>query len=199
MPSEPECWPFRSTSTDIVWVLLSILRDFCVYSCPEVHVGDVLCCHWFSQPSTTLEALQLHYLAPPWAEEWNNRHNRGWGDDEERHVKKYFCKRDNRNCSRNAEKFLSHWWLCIFLAHQCWCWGLWPGPGVSWFLPGGVPQRSLHWMPWPGHLQLLCKCLQLLACHYREEWDVQVSSWFIYWFLRLCQALSLNNRSIVWV
>lgn len=109
------------------------------------------------------------------------------------------CARVNKCCSRRDEKFLSHWCFFTFLAHQCWCWGLWPGPGISWFLPRGVPQRSLHWMPWPGHLQLLCKCLQLLACHYRKEWDVQVSSWFIYQYLRLSQTLSLNNRSIVWV
>lgn len=105
--------PFHSTSTDIAWVLLSVLRDFCACSCPEVHVGDMLCCHWTSQPTATLEALQLHHLAPPWAEEIN-RHNRGWGEGEERHAKKYFCKRDNRNYSRNAEKFLSHWWFLHF-------------------------------------------------------------------------------------
>lgn len=121
-----------------------------------------------------------------------DRHNRG-------RVKKYLCKRLNRYCSRRGKESFSDRCFCIFLAHQCWCRGLWPGPGISWFLPRGVSQRSLHRMPWPGHLQLLCKCLQLLACHYREEWDVQVSSWFIYQYLRLSQALSLSKRSTVWM
>lgn len=185
------CWHRDSLGPTVspegfLWVQLP--WSWCCW-CVVLRLRERTHCHLWS-PSAPPSCSSLS---------WGTKQQMDTTEDKERHVKKYLCKRVNRCCSRRGKDSFSDWCFCVFLAHQCWCRGLWPGPGIPWFLPRGVSQRSLHWMPWPGHLQLLCKCLQLLACYYREEWDVQVSSWFIYQYLRLSEALLPNKRSIVWM
>lgn len=64
---------------------------------------------------------------------------------------------------------------CVFfVAHQLRCWGFRPGSGLSWILPGGVPQRSIHRVSWPRNLQLLRQLIQLLARYHWRQWDVYV-------------------------
>lgn len=63
-------------------------------------------------------------------------------------------------------------WLLLRHAHQCRCWGFRSGFGLSWFLSGGIPQFSVHWVSRSGNLQLLRQFLQLLACHHRRQRDV---------------------------
>lgn len=70
-----------------------------------------------------------------------------------------------------------HLWLtgsCFPAAHQRRSGRFWPSPGVPWVLSGRVQKRPLHRVPRPRDLQLLCKRLQLLACHDRKRPDVQV-------------------------
>lgn len=58
---------------------------------------------------------------------------------------------------------------CVSVAHQRWCRGFRPGSGLTWLLPRGIPQRSIHRVSWPWNLQLLCQLLQLLARHHRRQ------------------------------
>lgn len=55
----------------------------------------------------------------------------------------------------------------LFLSAHCGRGGRWrPVPCLTWFLPGGFPSYSIHWVQWcSGNVPLLCQQVQLLADH----------------------------------
>lgn len=81
-------------------------------------------------------------------------------------------------CSHPAPCLVSHLNApnLFSAAHQRWGRGLRSGPGLPWFLLGGVPQRSFHRVPRKRDVQLLRQLLQLLAGDRRNLWDVQVQT-----------------------
>lgn len=78
-----------------------------------------------------------------------------------------------REARRGGRAPLAHS-SCFPAAHQRRSRRFWPSPGLPWVLSGRVQKRPLHRVPRPRDLQLLCKRLQLLACHDRKRPDVQV-------------------------
>lgn len=88
--------------------------------------------------------------------------------------------------------------FCVCVAHQRWCWGLWPGSGLSWFLSGGIPQRSVHRVSRPWNLQLLRQLLQLLAGHHWRQRDVYVRQTFYLAPWQICWPLVVQLHITLW-